>query len=179
LNAEGPVLVVPPRSLLFRRYPFVLAVVLALPAGLAMAIQAGLVLFSVVMILLMPLMIVLALSVNRFGLFANGLAPPSKPLRGLLQEPYVIPWGEVSSIEVLSDERANPPSPSVMAVVNLAKGTEFAIDRELVAYYLGNPTRVQQYFRLLAHMGSRLKSGLYTLETSDVLVKRILSDQTT
>ena len=112
---------------------------------------------------------------NLMGVWSEGIAPPMKPLRALLQEPFIFRWEDITSIELHPERSAEKPPRQYSVEFTTAHGDRIRFGSDLVGNRFGSETRVRQLYSLLALSEGGHGKPDFRISGLDPQVERVLS----
>ena len=98
-----------------------------------------------------------SLRINALGVFADGVAPPFKPVGKLAEEPFVVRWRDVTRIAVESYREDSPAG--YLVTLELSSGSEIRFTGKLVANRFKSESQARRFRELLSMIAGRLPAA--------------------
>lgn len=119
-------------------------------------------------------LLVATLRFNLIGVWSVGIAPPMKPLAGLLREPFIFRWRELTGIELHPKRSAEKPPGRYSVTLTTTHGHRIRFGSDVVGNRFGTETRVRQLYSLLALSEGESQRPDFKISGQDSLVRRTL-----
>ena len=113
---------------------------------------------------------VMSLSANRLGVFPEGFAPPTKPLKGILHPLWILPWEDVTDIEVIP----RPPSPvygrdrATVRVVSSTRRMDWLLASHALRKSFGSDRQGERFLAVLRIIGREIRQRGRPLTSEEV-----------
>jgi hypothetical protein len=113
---------------------------------------------------------VFSLGANRFGIYPEGFAPPTKPLRGILKPLWVLPWEDVTDIEVIPRPRSpsNRGGRATVRIVSTTHRTDWLLASHRLPRVFGSVRQGERFLTSLQRIGHEIRQRGRPLTADEV-----------